>query len=364
MRIHILRRVQGVPMHFQAGWRPRSSVSPHARPSSFLGNPLDDRAVALCVAVVAVGAMLLRLALWTVVILMALDNFGIDITTLVASLGVGGIAVALATQNIPGDLFALMSMMLDKPFEIGDFIIVGDVLGAVEHIGLNTARLRGLGGEQVVSSNGDLLKSRIHNRERREVRRVAFVLRVAYGIGDEKLCRVARILRDIISAKTGIDFERAHCFRWSGWSLDVEAVYHFRSPNYVLHMDAQQEIFPEIYRRFQQEGMAFAHLMSIVRLGDPHLAGMAQGTADAGRAGPSFHRNLPGLGKVITAVSTVHEKVWQSCGVKAQNSDIFLSQNRAQAIIDDVRDLCTRAAGARRPVPAGLAERQESHPII
>jgi len=237
----------------------------------------------------SVLCFMLRLALWTVVTLMALDNFGINITTLVASLGVGGIAVALATQNILGDLFASLSIMLDKPFEIGDFIIVGDVLGSVEHIGLKTTRLRGLGGEQVVFSNGDLLKSRIHNHKRMETRRVAFVLRLAYGTGEDKLCRVPRIIREIVAAKPNIDFERAHFFRWSEWSLDFEVVYHFRSPDYVLHMDAQQDIFLDIYRRFQQEGIPFAHPMSIVRLDDPGLAGLAQGAAGAGRPGPSFH---------------------------------------------------------------------------
>ncbi|TQK11591.1 mechanosensitive ion channel family protein [Herbaspirillum sp. SJZ107] len=238
----------------------------------------------------SVLTFMLRLALWTIVTLMVLDNFGINITTLVASLGVGGIAVALATQNILGDLFASLSIMLDKPFEIGDFIIVGDVLGSVEHIGLKTTRLRGLGGEQVVFSNGDLLKSRIHNHKRMETRRNAFVLRVAYGTSEEQLCRVPRIIREIIGAKPNIDFERAHFFRWSEWSLDFEIVYHFRSPDYILHMDAQQDIFLDIYRRFQQEGIQFAHPMSIVRLGEPVPGGMAAGRpAGAMPPGPSFH---------------------------------------------------------------------------
>ena len=238
----------------------------------------------------SVLTFMLRLALWTIVTLMVLDNFGINITTLVASLGVGGIAVALATQNILGDLFASLSIMLDKPFEIGDFIIVGDVLGSVEHIGLKTTRLRGLGGEQVVFSNGDLLKSRIHNHKRMETRRNAFVLRVAYGTSEEQLCRVPRIIREIIGAKPNIDFERAHFFRWSEWSLDFEVVYHFRSPDYILHMDAQQDIFLEIYRRFQQEGIQFAHPMSIVRFAEPAQAGPAAGApARAMPPGPSFH---------------------------------------------------------------------------
>jgi small-conductance mechanosensitive channel len=231
-----------------------------------------------------------RLALWAIVTLMVLDNFGINITTLVASLGVGGIAVALATQNILGDLFASLSIMLDKPFEIGDFIIVGDVLGSVEHIGLKTTRLRGLGGEQVVFSNGDLLKSRIHNHKRMETRRVAFILRVAYGTSEEQLCRIPRMIREVVAARTNVDFERAHFFMWGEWSLDFEVVYHYRSPDYVLHMDTQQDIFLEIYRRFQHEGIQFAHPLSIVRLADPGLAGLASARAAGGAPpGPSFH---------------------------------------------------------------------------
>jgi small-conductance mechanosensitive channel len=212
---------------------------------------------------------ILRLTLWVIVFLMVLDNFGVNITALVASLGVGGIAVALAVQNILGDLFASLSITLDKPFEIGDFIIVGDVLGSVEHIGLKTTRVRSLGGEQVVFSNGDLLKSRIHNHKRMETRRVAFILRVAYGTTEEQLCKVPRIIREIIAARPNIDFERAHFFRWGEWSLDFEVVYHFRSPDYILHMDAQQDIFLAIYLRFEQEGIRFAHPLSIVRLADP-----------------------------------------------------------------------------------------------
>ena len=231
-----------------------------------------------------------RLVLWVVVTLMILDNFGINITTLVASLGIGGVAVALATQNILGDLFASLSIMLDKPFEVGDFIIVGDVLGSVEHIGLKTTRVRGLGGEQVVFSNGELLKSRIHNHKRMQTRRVAFVLRVAYGLPEELLGRIPHIIRDIIASTPNIDFERAHFFSWGQWSLDFEIVYHYRSPDYILHMDAQQAIFLEIYRRFQQEGIEFAHPLSIVRLADPKLADTFRRGGDAPPPpGPSFH---------------------------------------------------------------------------
>jgi len=230
-----------------------------------------------------------RLLLWVVVTLMILDNFGINITTLVASLGIGGVAVALATQNILGDLFASLSIMLDKPFEVGDFIIVGDVLGSVEHIGLKTTRVRGLGGEQVVFSNGELLKSRIHNHKRMQTRRVAFVLRVAYGTPEEALARIPHIIRDIVSAKPDIDFERAHFFSWGQWSLDFEVVYHFRSPDYIRHMDAQQAIFLDIYRRFQQECIEFAQPLSIVRLADPRQAELFRRNDPVPPAGPSVH---------------------------------------------------------------------------
>ena len=215
---------------------------------------------------------LLRLALWVIAFLMVLDNFGFNITALVASLGIGGIAVALAVQNILGDLFASLSIMLDKPFEIGDFIIVGDVLGSVEHIGLKTTRLRGLGGEQVIFSNGDLLKSRIHNHKRMETRRVAFVLRVAYGTSEQQLARIPELIREVVTKEPSAAFERAHFFNYGEWSLNFEVVYHFQSPDYIKHMDTQQAILLEIYRRFEREQIRFAHPLSIVRLADQDSA--------------------------------------------------------------------------------------------
>ena len=209
---------------------------------------------------------MLRLVTWTVAFLMLLDNFGFNITTLVASLGIGGIAVALATQNILGDLFASLSIMIDKPFEIGDFIIVGDALGAVEYIGLKTTRLRSLGGEEIVFSNGELLRSRIHNHKRMQTRRVAFVLRVAFGTGEERMTRIPELVRAIVSARDDVVFERAHFFRYGEWSLDFEVVCHFQSPDYILHMDAQQAILLEIYRSFERERIQFAHPLSVIRV--------------------------------------------------------------------------------------------------
>ena len=213
----------------------------------------------------AVLTFVVRLVLWVVAILMVLENLGINITTLVASLGIGGVAVALATQNILGDLFASLSIMLDKPFELGDFIIVGDVLGWVEHIGLKTTRVRGLGGEEVVFSNGELLKSRIHNHKRLERRRVAFGIRVAYGTAEHLLAAIPDMVRAIVASHP-VDFEHCHFMSYGDWSLNFEVVYHFRSPDWFAHLDTQQAIFLQLYRRFAEEHIQFAHPMSIVQV--------------------------------------------------------------------------------------------------
>ncbi|MFC3473259.1 mechanosensitive ion channel family protein [Massilia oculi] len=212
---------------------------------------------------------MLRLATWAVACLMLLDNFGFSITTLVASLGIGGIAVALATQNILGDLFASLSIMIDKPFDIDDFIIVGDALGSVEYIGLKTTRLRGLGGEQIVFSNGELLKSRIHNHGRMQTRRVAFILRAAYGTSDTHIARIPVLVRDIVAARGDVVFERAHFCRIGEWSLDFEVVYHVQTADYIAHMDVQHAILLEIYRCFGRERIEFAHPLSVIRFAGP-----------------------------------------------------------------------------------------------
>lgn len=220
----------------------------------------------------AVLTFVSRLALWVVIFLMILDNFGFNITTLVASLGIGGVAVALAVQNILGDLFASLSIMLDKPFEPGDFIIVGDTLGWVEHIGLKTTRVRGLGGEEVVFSNGELLKSRIHNHKRLERRRVAFTVRVAYGLPEEKLRAIPEMISRIVGAHEMVTFEHCHLMGYGDWSLNFEVVYQYQSPDYFGHLDTQQAIFFELYRKFADETIEFAHPMSIVRVHERQAA--------------------------------------------------------------------------------------------
>jgi small-conductance mechanosensitive channel len=212
-------------------------------------------------AATTIGALrfIAKLVLWTAVLLLALDNLGLDITTLVAGLGVGGIAVALALQSVLGDLFASLSIVLDKPFVIGDFIIVGDFLGTVEHIGLKTTRVRSLSGEQLVFSNGDLLSSRIRNYKRMAERRIVFGFGVVYQTPAEQLEAIPGMVREFIESLEKTRFDRAHFKGFGNFSLDFEVVYYVLVPDYNIYMDIQQQINLALYRRFEQDGIEFAY---------------------------------------------------------------------------------------------------------
>ncbi|MDH7513781.1 MAG: mechanosensitive ion channel family protein [Clostridiales bacterium] len=202
---------------------------------------------------------ILRLVLWSIVAILALDNLGVQVTALVAGLGVGGIAIALAVQNILGDLFASMSIVLDKPFVIGDFIIVDNLTGTVEHIGLKTTRLRSLNGEQLVFANSDLLKSRIKNYQRMEERRVVFTMGVVYQTPAEKLAAIPHLIQDIIESQELARFDRSHFKEFGDFALVFESVYFLKTPDYGAYMDTQQAINLAIFNRFQKEGIEFAY---------------------------------------------------------------------------------------------------------
>jgi small-conductance mechanosensitive channel len=208
---------------------------------------------------VAVLGFLARLGLWSFVLLLALDNLGFNITALLTGLGIGGVAVALAAQNILGDLFASMSIVLDKPFLVGDFIVVGNQLGTVEYIGLKTTRLRSLSGEQIVFSNADLLNSRIHNYKRMAERRVLFSFGIVYQTPADTLERVPAMVREIIGRQENTRFDRAHFKAYGDSSLDFEVVYYVLDPDYNVYMDKQQAINFALFRRFETEGIEFAY---------------------------------------------------------------------------------------------------------
>ena len=202
---------------------------------------------------------LLMLAVWSVALLLALDNMGVNITGLVAGLGIGGLAIALAVQNILGDLFASLSIILDKPFVIGDFIVVDDLQGTVEHVGLKTTRVRSLSGEQIVFSNSGLLQSRIRNYKRMQERRVVFNIRVTYQTPYENLQKIGPIVQRIIETQPQARFDRAHFREYGDSALIFEVVYYITTPDYNLYMDVQQAINLEIYRQFQEAGITFAY---------------------------------------------------------------------------------------------------------
>ena len=196
---------------------------------------------------------------FSVLFLFTLSNLGIKITTIIAGLGVGGIAVALALQKILGDLFSSLSIVLDKPFVIGDFIIIDNYLGEVEKIGLKTTRIRSLSGEQIIFYNSDLLAARIRNYKRMHERRVIFNLHVGLQTPTEKLKAGVSIIKSIVMLKKRVRFERCHFMKIGLNSIEIETVYWVLSDDYDLHMDIQQDILFDIKAAFESEGITFTY---------------------------------------------------------------------------------------------------------
>ncbi len=202
---------------------------------------------------------IVKVVIWGIGITLLLDNLGFKISTVVAGLGIGGIAVALAAQTILGDLFSYFVIFFDRPFEIGDFIIVGEYLGTIEYIGIKTTRVRSLGGEQLVFSNTDLTNSRIRNYKRMEKRRVVFKFGVVYQTTLDQLKEIPDIIKNIINTINNTVFDRAHFFSYGNFSLDFEVVYYVLSSDYNKYMDIQQEINFAIKKEFEKRGIVFAY---------------------------------------------------------------------------------------------------------
>ncbi|WP_311223216.1 MULTISPECIES: mechanosensitive ion channel family protein [unclassified Acidovorax] len=200
----------------------------------------------------------LRTLLWATVLLAILSNVGVNITAFVASLGVGGIAIALAVQSVLGDLFASVAIAVDKPFEVGDFIVVGGVAGTVQQIGVKTTRISALSGEQVVMSNTDLLKQTINNYRYMRERRILFNFRVPYGTSAETAEAIPQAVRRIIEAEPNARFDRAHLQAFGDHGLTYEVVYIVLDAGYNVYMDLQQKINLALMRELQSLDLAFA----------------------------------------------------------------------------------------------------------
>jgi small-conductance mechanosensitive channel len=207
---------------------------------------------------------LARIIIWGVGLVFLLDNLGFDISAVVAGLGIGGIAVALAAQTILGDLFSYFIIFFDRPFELGDYIKVGDKNGTIEHIGIKTTRIRALNGEQLVFSNTDLTSSRLHNFKKLQKRRIVFMLGVIYETPAEKLKIIPGLVKNIISEEENSDYDRGHFKEFGDFSLNFEFVYYVLSSDYATYMDTQHNINMKIFNEFNEEGIEFAYPTQLV----------------------------------------------------------------------------------------------------
>ena len=202
---------------------------------------------------------IIKVFVWGLAIILLLDNLGLKISAVIAGLGIGGVAVALAAQAVLGDLFSYFAIFFDRPFELGDFIIVGDYLGTVEHIGIKTTRVRSLGGEQLVFSNSDLTSSRVRNYKRMQKRRVVFKIGVIYQTPIKQLKEIPDIVKKVINDSPDTIFDRTHFFSYGDFALIYEIVYYVLSGDYNKYMDLQQQINFGIHEEFEKRNIQFAY---------------------------------------------------------------------------------------------------------
>lgn len=208
----------------------------------------------------------LKTAVWIISLILFLDNMGVEITSLLAGFGIGGIAIALAAQTVLSDVFCFFTIIFDRPYEIDDFVIVGEQMGTVEHIGLKTTRLRALDGEQLVLSNSDLTKSRIRNYKSMQQRRVLFKLGVTYDTTCDKLKEIPGLIKSIINNVQDATFDRAHFVAYGASSLDFEIAYYVLSSDYTKYLDIHQEVNLRIKEEFEKKGIEFAFSTQTVHL--------------------------------------------------------------------------------------------------
>lgn len=205
------------------------------------------------------GLMLvINFVIWAIGLLFLFDNMGFNVTAALAGLGIGGVAIALASQNILGDLFNYFVIFFDKPFETGDFIIVDNKMGVVDYIGVKSTQVKSLSGEQLIFSNSDLTSSRIHNYKRMQRRRIVFKIGIVYDSSLNHLKLVPELLKNIIEEEEMAEFDRAHFASYGDYSLNFEVVYHVLSSDYNQYMDIQQRVNLRIFEEFEKRGIEFA----------------------------------------------------------------------------------------------------------
>lgn len=203
--------------------------------------------------------LIINMIIWTVGLLFLLDNLGYNITAIITGLGIGGIAIALAAQNILEDLFNYFVIFFDRPFEIGDYLVIDEKNGVVEYIGIKTTRIRTLSGEQLVFSNGDLSDSRIHNFKKMQKRRIVFSVTISYDTPVSKLRKIPGLLEEIVRSDDRVEFDRSHFKALSDYWLDFEVVYIVKSSDYTIYMDIQQEYNFQILERLSEMDVEIAY---------------------------------------------------------------------------------------------------------
>lgn len=201
----------------------------------------------------------LKVIIWSIAFIILLDNFGIQVSALIAGLGIGGIAIALAAQNILGDLFSYFIIFFDRPFEIGDFITIDAFSGTIENIGIKTTRIRSLGGEEIIFSNTDLVNSRLRNYKRMKKRRILFHFGVVYQTSMEQLKDIPVIVSQIFENLSGASLDRVHFASYGDFSLQFEVVYYVNNRDYTYYMNIQQEINLKLKEEFESRSIKFAY---------------------------------------------------------------------------------------------------------
>ncbi|MAZ40655.1 mechanosensitive ion channel protein MscS [bacterium] len=226
----------------------------------------EDAAEGHTESVVSLLSLLSKIILWSVGLLFALSNIGIDVTSLIAAMGIGGIAIAFALQNILSDLFSSFAIYFDKPFVPGDVIVVGDKVGIVEKIGIKTTRVRALQGEEIVFSNKELTSAQIQNFKKLEERRVVLSLGATYSTPTEKLKKLPTQIKDVIENVEKARFDRAHFRQFADSALVIEVVYYAGTSDYTEYMNINQSVHLGLKELFEKEGIDFAFPTQTIHL--------------------------------------------------------------------------------------------------
>ncbi len=201
---------------------------------------------------------IVSIIIWILGVVFLFDNMGYDVTTIIAGLGVGGIAIALAAQAVLGDLFSYFVIYFDRPFQIGEVVSIGPDTGVIEYVGIKTTRIRTLSGEQLICSNTDLTNSRLRNFKRMERRRIVFSIGVTYQTTAEQLAAIPDMIKEIITAQPNVTFDRSHFSAFGDFSLKFETVYYVEDPDYTIYMQSQHEIYLKIFSAFANANIEFA----------------------------------------------------------------------------------------------------------